>query len=51
MREERFFITDRSWAILETFVPSTVQDSGVTAKDTRQFPEAVLWRVRVGDPW
>ena len=51
MREERFVITDRSWAIIEPLVPGTVQDSGVTAKDTRLFLEAVLWRVRVGGPW
>ena len=27
------------------------RDRGVTAKDTRLFLEAVLWRVRVGSPW
>ena len=27
------------------------RDRGVTAKDTRLFLEAVLWRVRVGGPW
>lgn len=51
MRKERFVITDRSWAIIEPLVPGTVRDSGVTAKDTRLFLEAVLWRVRVGGPW
>ena len=51
MRKERFVITDRSWAIIEPLVPGTVRDSGVTAKDTRLFLEAVLWRVRVGSPW
>lgn len=51
MRKERFVITDRSWTIIEPLVPGTVRDSGVTAKDTRLFLEAVLWRVRVGGPW
>jgi transposase len=51
MRKERFVITDRSWAIIEPLVPGSVRDSGVTAKDTRLFLEAILWRVRVGGPW
>jgi transposase len=51
MREERFVINDRSWAAIEPLVPGTVRDRGVTAKDTRLFLEAVLWRVRVGGPW
>ncbi len=51
MRKERFVISDRSWAIIEPLVPGTVRDSGVTAKNTRLFLEAVLWRVRVGGPW
>ena len=51
MREERFVINDRSWSIIEPLVPGTVRDRGVTAKDTRLFLEAVLWRVRVGGPW
>jgi transposase len=51
MREERFVISDRSWVVIEPLVPGTKRDSGVTAKDTRLFLEAVLWRVRVGGPW
>lgn len=51
MRKERFVITDRSWAIIEPLVPGTILGVGVTAKDTRLFLEAVLWRVRVGGPW
>ncbi len=51
MRGERFVINDRSWAKIEPLVPGTVRDRGVTAKDTRLFLEAVLWRVRVGAPW
>ena len=51
MRAERFVISDRSWALIEPLVPGTVRDPGVTAKDTRLFLEAILWRVRVGGPW
>ncbi len=51
MRPERFVISDRSWAIIEPVVSGTVRDCGVTAKDTRLFLEAVLWKVRVGGPW
>ncbi len=51
MRKERFVISDRSWALIEPLVPGTTRDRGVTAKDTRLFLEAVLWRVRVGGPW
>ncbi len=51
MRSDRFVISDRSWALIEPLVPGTVRDPGMTAKDTRLFLEAVLWRVRVGSPW
>ena len=51
MRRERFVISDRSWALIEPLVPGTHRTCGVTAKDTRFFLEAVLWKVRVGAPW
>ena len=51
MRKERFVISDRSWDAIEPLVPGTARDRGVTAKNTRLFLEAVLWRVRVGSPW
>ena len=51
MRRERFVISDRSWALIEPLVPGTHRTRGVTAKDTRLFLEAVLWKVRVGAPW
>ncbi len=51
MRPERFVITDRSWALIESLLPGTNRDRGVTAKDNRLFLEAVLWKVRVGGPW
>ena len=51
MRSERFVISDRSWAVIEPLVRGAARDRGVTARDTRLFLEAVLWRVRVGGPW
>ena len=51
MRKARFVIIYRRCAIIEPLVPGTARDRGVTAKDTRLFLEAVLWRVRVGGPW
>ena len=51
MRRERFVISDRSWSVIESLLPGTTRDRGVTAKDNRLFLEAVLWRVRVGGPW
>ena len=38
-------------SIIEPLVPGTVRGCGVTAKDTRLFLEAILWKVRVGGPW
>lgn len=46
-----FDVSDRIRDAIEPLVPGTARDRGVTAKDTRPFLEAVLWRVRVGSPW
>ena len=51
MPRERFVISDRSWELIEPLVPGTHRTRGVTARDTRLFLEAVLWKVRVGAPW
>ena len=48
MRAERFVISDHSWQILEPHLPGSSRSRGVTAKDSRLFLEAVLWKVRVG---
>jgi transposase len=45
MRIERFVINDRSWSLIEPLVPGTERDSGVTAKDTGLFLEAVFKRI------
>ena len=51
MRQKRFVITNRSWAVIEPLLPGTTRDRGVTAKNNRLFLEGVLWKVRVGAPW
>ena len=51
MIEERFVVTDRLWEKVAPLLPGKLHDRGVTAKDNRQFLEAVLWRVRTGSPW
>ena len=51
MIEDRFVVTDRLWEKIRPLLPGKATDCGVTAKDNRQFLEAVLWRVRTGSPW
>ena len=51
MNPERFVVTDKVWAQIASLLPGKSTDCGVTAKDTRLFLEAVLWRVRTGSPW
>jgi len=51
MNEQRFVVSDRLWVKLAPQLPGKASDSGVTAKDTRLFLEAVFWRVRTGSPW
>jgi len=51
MNPDRFVITDTVWAQISPVLSGKSTDCGVTAKDTRLFLEAVLWRVRTGSPW
>jgi transposase len=39
------------WERIEHLLPGKASDRGVTAKDNRQFVEAVLWIARTGVPW
>lgn len=48
---DRFVIDDEMWGKVEALLPGKATDRGVTARDNRLFPEAVLWRVRTGLPW
>ena len=51
MDEDRFVISDELWQKMEPLLPDKAVDPGVTARNNRRFPEAVLWRVRTGSPW
>jgi transposase len=39
------------WERIENLLPGKVKDPGRTAKDNRQFVEAVFWILRTGSPW
>ena len=51
MNADRTVLTDAMWARVEPMLPGKATDPGVTAADNRQFPGAVLWRIRTGSPW
>ena len=51
MDPDCFVITDDVWARISPVLCGKSTDCGVTAKNTRLFLEAVLWRVRTGSPW
>jgi len=39
------------WERIENLLPGKITDPGRTAKDNRQFVEAVFWILRTGSPW
>lgn len=47
----RLMLRDDQWERIEHLLPGKASDRGVTAKDNRQFVEAVLWIARTGAPW
>lgn len=51
MNIDRSFLTDAQWERLWPLLPGQAHTPGVTAKDTRLFVEAVLWRLRCGVSW
>ena len=51
MNKDRSMLTDAQWARLSPLLPGQEQSPGTTAKDTRLFVEAVLWRARCGISW
>jgi len=48
---ERRVLRDDQWVRIEDLLPGKSTDCGITAKDNRQFIEAVLWIARTGAPW
>ena len=48
---DRFVVSDAAWNKVAMLLPGKASDRGVTARDNRLFLEAVLWRVRTGQPW
>lgn len=42
---------DDQWERIKHLLPGKAHDRGVTARDNRQFVEAVLWIARTGSPW
>ena len=51
MNKDRSMLTDEQWARLSPLLPGQERSPGTTARDTRQFVEAVLWRARCGVSW
>jgi putative transposase len=48
---KRYELTDRQWERIKDLLPGRVDTVGMTAKDNRQFVNAVLWILRSGSPW
>lgn len=44
-------LNDEQWERIKNLLPGKAYDRGVTARDNRQFVEAVLWIARTGSPW
>ena len=47
----RYEISDYDWQRLSPLLPGKSTDVGRTARDNRQFINAVLWIARSGAPW
>jgi putative transposase len=47
----RFEITDEQWIRIEPLLPGRADTPGVTARDNRNFVDAVLWIARTGAGW
>lgn len=51
LNKDRSLLTDAQWARLSPLLPGQERSPSTTAKDTRSFVEAVLWRARCGVSW
>ncbi len=47
----RHDISDRMWKLLQPHLPGRQGSTGRTARDNRQFINAVIWILRTGAPW
>jgi transposase len=47
----RQVLRDDQWGRIKELLPGKQGDRGVTAKNNRDFLEAVLWIARTGAPW
>ena len=47
----RRIISDSQWERVAPLLPGKTADPGRSARDNREFLEAVLWIVRTGSPW
>src|SRR4051812_38980443 len=47
----RYALRDDQWKRIQHLLPGRPGSVGVTARDTRLFVEAVLFRYRAGIPW
>ena len=47
----RHDISDKVWEFLEPHLPGREAIRGVTARDNRNFRNAVFWILRTGAPW
>lgn len=45
------WLRDDQYKRIEALLPGKAIDPGRTARDNRQFVEAVLWIARTGSPW
>lgn len=48
---KRYELTDPQWQRIQDLLPGRAGTVGVSAKDNRQFVNAVLWILRSGSPW
>ena len=51
MNTRRYALRDDQWDRIKNLLPGRKDTVGKTAKDNRQFVEAVLYRYRAGIPW
>ncbi len=47
----RRILSDSQWARVASLLPGKDGDPGRSARDNREFLEAVLWMARTGTPW